>query len=59
MIFKALNIAYLNYISVWISQKKVNEMLLDAFVVIFRLHGPFEASFNEITFDRRPLEVIS
>ena len=34
-------------------------MLLDAFVVIFRLHGPFEAFFNEITFDRRPLEVIS
>ena len=34
-------------------------MLFDAFVVIFHLHGPFEASFNEITFDRRPLEVIS
>ena len=33
---------------------KLNEMLLDSFVVYFRLHGPFEASFYETTFGQRP-----
>ena len=29
--------------------KKLNQMLIDSFVVFFLLHGPFEASFYEIT----------
>ena len=29
--------------------KKLNKMLIDSFVVFFLLHGPFEASFYEIT----------
>ena len=33
---------------------KLNEMLLDSFVVYFRPHGPFEASFYETTFGQRP-----
>ena len=34
---------------------KLNEMLIDEFVISFSLHEPFEASFYEITFGRRPL----
>ena len=34
---------------------KLNGMLVDSLVVFFRLHGPFEASFYEITFGRGPL----
>ena len=34
---------------------KLNEMLMDEFVISFSLHEPFEASFYEITFGRRPL----
>ena len=34
---------------------KLNEMLIDEFVIFFSLHEPFEASFYEITFGRRPL----
>ena len=34
---------------------KLNEMLIDAFVVFFHPHGPFEAPFYKITFGRRPL----
>ena len=30
-------------------------MLIDVFVIYLSLHGPFEASFYEITFGRRPL----
>ena len=34
---------------------KLNKMLIDEFVIFFSLHEPFEASFYEITFGRRPL----
>ena len=34
---------------------KLNGMLVDSLVVFFRLHGPFEVSFYEITFGRGPL----
>ena len=30
-------------------------MLFDTFVIFFSLYGPFETSFYEITFGRRPL----
>ena len=30
-------------------------MLIDASVLFFRPHGPFEVSFYEFTFSRRPL----
>ena len=33
---------------------KLNEMLIDAFVVFCRLHGPFEAISYEVTFGRWP-----
>ena len=33
----------------------LNEMLIDAFVVFFRLHELFKASFYEMTFGWRPL----
>ena len=34
---------------------KLNEILIDECVIFFSLHEPFEASFYEITFGRRPL----
>ena len=36
---------------------KLNEILIDVFMVFFRLHGPFEVSFYKIiiTFSRRSL----
>ena len=43
---KALKIAYLNILLLGLNIPiKLNEMLSDAFVVILRLHGSFEASF--------------
>ena len=33
---------------------KLNEMLIGAFVVFCRLHGPFEAISYEVTFGRWP-----
>ena len=32
----------------------LNEMLIDELVIFFSLHEPFEASFYEMTFGRRP-----
>ena len=36
---------------------KLNEILIDVYMVFFRLHGPFEVSFYKIiiTFSRRSL----
>ena len=49
---KALKITYLGLnISI-----KLHEVSIDVFMVFFRLHGPFEASFYKITFSRRPLK---
>ena len=31
---------------------KLNKILMNSVVVFFRLHGPFQASFYEITFGR-------
>ena len=55
---KLQKLHYLHYILVWIIISiKLNEMLIDAFVDIFCFCpcGPFEASFDEITFGWRPL----
>ena len=34
---------------------KLNRTLIDASVIFYSVHGPFEASFYEITLGRRPL----
>ena len=48
---RALKLAYLNYFGDHLDLNisiKLNEMLIDVFVVFFRVHGPFEASLYEI-----------